>query len=141
MRAAFRLTSATSPFTIGAVRILVWWATNLAALWAASYLVAGIDHGDRFLALVLAALVFGVVNLFVRPAVVLLALPAVILTLGAALLFVNAAMLTVTAWIVPGFELADFFWAAVLGALVVWAVNMALHALVQGEGGWRQLRI
>jgi len=110
------------------MRVLVWWATNLAALWVAAILVEGIRYDD-FWKLALAALVFGVVNLVVRPLVILLALPAVILTLGIALLAINALMLVLTDWIVPGFEVADFFWAAVLGALVVWVVNMALHAV------------
>jgi putative membrane protein len=114
------------------VRVLVWWATNLAALWVAATLIEGI-HYDDFWKLALAALVFGVVNLVVRPLVVLLALPAVILTLGIALLAINALMLLLTDAIVPGFEVADFFWAAILGALVIWVVNMALHALLRDE--------
>jgi putative membrane protein len=113
------------------VRVLLWWATNLAALWVASRLVAGIDYGDDLWVLVLAALVFGLVNLVIRPLVVLLALPAVILTLGLALLLVNALMLVLTDLIVPGFRVADFFWAAILGALIVWAVNMVLDAVVR----------
>ena len=36
-----------------------------------------------------------------------------------------------------GFEVRDFFWAAILGALIVWAVNMALHALREGGHDWR----
>jgi putative membrane protein len=110
------------------VRILVWWATNLAALWVAAALLDAVDYGDLW-ALVLAALVFGLVNLVVRPVLVLLALPAVILTLGVALLFINAAMLLLTEAIVPGFDV-DGFWWAVLAALVVWVVNMLLHALI-----------
>jgi putative membrane protein len=113
------------------VRILLWWATNLAALWVAAKLVAGIDYDD-FWALALAALVFGAVNLLVRPLVVLLALPAVILTLGLALLLVNALMLVLTGLAAPGFDVKDFFWAAILGALIVWAVNLVLDAAVRG---------
>jgi putative membrane protein len=111
------------------VRVLVWWATNFAALWVAARLVAGIRYDD-LLTLALAALVFGLVNLLVRPLLVLLALPAVILTLGIALLAINALMLLLTDVLVPRFEVADFFWAAILGALIVWAVNMALHAIL-----------
>lgn len=120
------------------MRVLLWWATNLAALWAAATLVDGISYGS-FGWLVLAALVFGIVNLVVRPIVVLLALPAVILTLGLALLLVNALMLLLTAAIVPQFDVRDFFWAAVLGALIVWIVNMLLHAVVGDAGrAWRR---
>ncbi|MBD0291186.1 MAG: phage holin family protein [Thermoleophilia bacterium] len=118
------------------MRIVLWWATNLAALWAAAKLVDGITYGSVGW-LVLAALVFGVVNLVVRPVIVLLALPAVILTLGLALLLVNALMLLLTGALVPQFEVSDFFWAAVLGALIVWVVNMLLHAVRRDAAGWR----
>ena len=76
-------------------------------------------------------------NLVVRPIVVLLALPAVLLTLGIALLFINALMLLLTSALVPDFDVRDFFWAAVLGALIVWLVNMVLHALLPEEPSWR----
>ena len=40
-------------------------------------------------------------------------------------------MLVLTDLIVPDFRVADFFWAAILGALVVWAVNMVLDGVVR----------
>ncbi len=119
------------------MRFLVWWATNFAALWSAAKLVEGVTYGSLWW-LVVAALVFGLVNLVVRPIVVLLALPAVLLTLGVALLFVNALMLLLTGALVPDFDVRDFFWAAVLGALIVWLVNMVLHWLVPEEPSWRK---
>ena len=67
------------------MKIVLWWASNFAALWVAARLVDGITYGSLGW-LAVAALVFGVVNLVVRPLLVLLALPAVILTLGVALL-------------------------------------------------------
>jgi putative membrane protein len=111
------------------VQFLVWWASNLVALLMAAWLVEGIDY-DSIWWLIFAALVFGLVNMFLRPLLILLTLPAVILTLGILLLFINAFMLWLTGAIVPDFEVADFFWAAILGALVIWAVNMVLYALL-----------
>jgi putative membrane protein len=111
----------------------VWWGSNLLALWVAARLVEGISY-DGFWALALAALVFAVVNLVIRPLIVLLALPAVILTLGIALLFINAFMLWLTGKIVPDFDVADFFWAAVLGALLVWLVNLVLDQVFERVG-------
>ena len=118
------------------MRFLLWWATNLAALWVAAKLVDGITYGSVGWLLV-AALVFGVVNLVVRPVLVLLALPAVLLTLGIALLFLNALLLLLTSALVPDFHVRDFFGAAVLGALIVWLVNMLLHSLLPEERSWR----
>jgi putative membrane protein len=111
------------------VRFLVWWASNLVALLVAAWLVEGIDY-DSIWWLIFAALLFGLVNLFLRPLIILLTLPFVILTLGILLLFINALMLWLTGAIVPDFQVADFFWAAILGAMVIWLVNMALYLLL-----------
>jgi putative membrane protein len=119
------------------VQFLAWWASNLIALLVAAWLVEGISY-DSIWWLVFAALVFGAVNMFVRPLLILLALPFVILTLGILLLFINAFMLWLTGAVVPDFDVADFFWAAILGALVIWLVNIALYLLLSRarKAGW-----
>ena len=112
------------------VRILVWWAINLLGLWVAAKLVEGIAY-DGFWWLAFAALVFGLINLFLRPLLILLTLPAVILTLGILIIFINAFLLWLTGAIFDEhFEVADFFWAAILGAIVIGIVNMVLSLLI-----------
>ena len=106
------------------------WASNLLAIWVTSLIFDGVTYDDKFWVLAVAALVFLLANAIIRPIVILLTLPAVILTLGILLLFINAFMLWLTGAIVPDFEVADFFWAAILGALVIWLVNMALYLLL-----------
>ena len=111
------------------LRILIWWAVNVLGLWVAAWLIDGIEY-DGFWWLVFAALVFGLVNLFIRPLLILLTLPVVILTLGLLLLFINAFML----WLVGSifgdhFVVQDFFWDAILGAIVIWLVNFGLSLL------------
>ena len=109
-------------------RLLQTWAFNVAAIFVASYFIDGIDYADKFWVLVLAGFVFAAVNLILKPLVTLLALPLIVLTLGAALFFVNLFMLYVTTWIVGPFRIASFA-DAVWGTLIIWAVNMALHAV------------
>jgi putative membrane protein len=108
-------------------RLLQAWAFNIAAIFVASYFIDGIDYADKFWVLVLAGLVFGAVNLLLKPIVTLLALPLILLTLGTALFFVNLFMLYLTTWIVGPFRIASFA-DAVWGTLIVWAVNAVLHA-------------
>ena len=107
-------------------RILITWAFNLVALWVAAVLLSGIDY-DGFGVLVVASLVFSVVNIFVRPLVILFTLPLVIITLGIALFFINLFMLYLTSWIVDDFTI-DSFWWAVLATIIVWIVNAVLEA-------------
>ena len=107
-------------------RLLVTWAFNLVALWVAAALLSGIDY-DGFWVLVVASLVFSVVNIFVRPFVILFTLPLVIITLGIALFFINLFMLYLTSWIVNDFTI-DSFWWAFLATIIVWCVNVILEA-------------
>jgi putative membrane protein len=108
-------------------RLLITWLCNVAALFAASWLVGGVGYGHDAWTLVIAALVFTAVNRLVRPAVLVLGIPLIVLTLGVALFFVNLLMLELTAAIVAGFHI-DGFWAAVGATFVVWLVNALLTA-------------
>jgi putative membrane protein len=86
-------------------------------LWVATLLVSGLQIADP-VTLILAALLLGVCNAFVRPVLVILTLPITILSLGIFLLVINAGMLALVAWVLPGFTISGF-WAAVLGAIVI----------------------
>jgi putative membrane protein len=113
------------------VRLLVRFASNAVALYVAAVVVSGVTYGDAGWTLVLAAVVFTLVNMWVRPVVRLLSLPFIILTLGLFLLVVNVLMLYVTDWIVGPFEIRSFG-AGLLAAIIVSVVNWALHALIPG---------
>jgi putative membrane protein len=102
---------------------------NLAALWVASALLDGMDYGDSFGVLILAALVFTIANWIVKPIVTILAIPLIILTLGIAYFFVNVLMLLLTEWIVSDFVI-DGFWTLVGATIIVWVVNLVIAALL-----------
>ena len=114
------------------MRLLFAWLSNVVALFVAAWIVPGVGYGDDFWVLFIAGLVFAVANMFVRPLVILLALPAVILTLGLALLLINTFMLYLTDWIVPEFETGSF-WSTLGAAVIVWIVNMFLSAVLRPD--------
>ena len=118
-------------------RFVVTWFFNIIALWVAAELLADISYGGNEWVLVLAALVFSVVNIFVRPVVILFTLPLVIITLGIALFFINLLMLYLTSWIVDDFTV-DGFWEAILATIIIWIVNVILEALFGREAGGRR---
>ena len=113
------------------MRFLVRWAANAIALYVAAVLLAGITYGDDGWVLVIAAAVFTLVNMWLRPIVRLLSLPLIILTLGLFLFVVNVLMLYVTDWLVPDFEI-ETLGAGILGAIVVSVVNWALQVVLPG---------
>lgn len=98
-------------------------------LWVASKIVPGLYVRDTT-ALILAALLLGVVNAFVRPVVTILTLPLTIVTLGLFLLIVNAAMIGLVSVIVPGFSVHGLV-AGILAAIVTgissWIGGMILR--------------
>ena len=98
-------------------------------LWLSAWFIDGIDyHG--WLALLLAGLLLGLVNAFVRPVVTVLTLPLTLLTLGLFLLVVNAAMIGIVGWLLKDFTVAGF-WPAVLAAIVTGVVSWVGQALMR----------
>jgi putative membrane protein len=125
--------------------ILVRLLINAVALLAAAWIVPGIHlraaSGNPTLhdwvTLGIVALIFGFVNVIIRPIVLLLTLPINILTLGLFTFVVNALMLILTGWIAQGMDLGfrvDGFLTAFLGALIVSVVSYVLnHILVKRD--------
>jgi putative membrane protein len=109
-------------------RFVVTWFFNIVALWVAAELIDGIGYSGNEWVVVVAALVFSLVNIFIKPLVILFTLPLVILTLGLALFFVNLLMLYLTSWIVDDFKV-ESFGAAILATIIVWVVNTLLEAV------------
>ena len=114
---------------------------NGIALWVAALVIPGIHLGEdadqlsnRLLTIVLVALLFGVINAFVKPIAMLLSLPFIVLTLGLFTLVVNALMLELTSGLSHAlgldFDVEHFFWDSVLGALVITLVSMILNFLL-----------
>jgi putative membrane protein len=106
--------------------LLVHLVVSALLLWLVSVIVPGI-HLAGFGHALLAALVLGVVNTLVRPALFLVTLPITIVTLGLFLIVVNALMLLLTSVIVPGFVVSGFG-AAVLGGILLGVFNLVASA-------------
>ena len=116
------------------IEFLQRWLFNTLAVFVAVKLVSGISC-DTFGTLVVTALVLGVLNAFLRPLLVLLALPLVVVTFGVFFFVINALLLYFVGQLVKGFHV-DSFWAAFWGAFVITIVTLLLNS-VTGTGGAR----
>jgi putative membrane protein len=99
------------------IGFLIRLAISAFGLWLADRLLGGIQIDDTG-TLIVAALLYGVVNAVVRPLAILFTLPITVLTLGLFLLVVNAAMFGLVAALLDGFHVAGFG-PALLGSIVV----------------------
>jgi putative membrane protein len=116
---------------------VVRWFINAVALLIAALIIprirltaSGTTPGlNEWVTLAIVALIFGVINAFIRPVVILLTLPLTIVTLGLFMFVVNALMLLLTSRIAAALNLGfrvDGFGAALLGALVISVVSFVL---------------
>jgi putative membrane protein len=123
------------------VRILLAIILNALALAAAAFIIPGIymdgaeeGTGATVLSFLFVGAVFGLVNVIIKPIISLLSLPITCLTLGLFAVVINAGMLVLTAWLtswVPvQLVVEDFFWSAILGALVVALVSALLNRFI-----------
>jgi putative membrane protein len=103
------------------VLIITRWLIITGAILIASMVVPGIKV-DSLLTTILAAAVLGLINVFIKPVLIILTLPLSILTLGLFTLFLNALLLELVAYFVKGFEVQSFL-AAFLGSLIISIVS------------------
>ena len=111
--------------------------TTLSVLVTA-YILPGVDVKDIFTALVL-SIVLAVLNVFVKPLLLLFTLPLTVITFGLFLFVINAFVVLLAAELVPGVVI-DGFWWAVLFSIILSLVVAALESLQGGSDDNRSYR-
>ncbi len=110
------------------MRLLITWLINAAALFALPYLMQSI-RVENFGTALVAALILGLVNVLIRPLLVLLTLPVTVLTLGLFIFVINALLFWLVANFVSGFHVTGF-WSAFGGAILYSLISWALSSLI-----------
>lgn len=113
--------------------IVTRWLVITVAILLASMMVSGI-RVESLTTAVVAAAILGVINVFLRPVLLILTLPLTILTLGVFAFVLNALMLLLVAYFVPGFEVDGFF-SAFLGALIISIVSWIANRFIKTPDG------
>ena len=104
------------------MNIFIHWLVATLAVIIAAFLLPGVILQGFFAAFV-TALVLGILNLFIKPLLVILTLPINILTLGLFTIIINAALVMLASGIVPGFKVETFGWA-ILFAIILGVINL-----------------
>jgi putative membrane protein len=115
-----------------------WLVTTLAVL-VASFIVEGIRY-DGWESLLVASLLLGLLNAFVKPLIMFMSLPFLLVTLGLFTLVINAALLYCVGWLVKSFHVENFG-AAFWGALVISLVSLAVQWLTGFSAGGTRLDV
>jgi putative membrane protein len=111
-------------------RFLIRWFINTLAFILVIYF--GLIGAENLWAVLVAALVWGVLNSFLKPLMVILTLPLNLLSLGLFTLVINGFLLVLTARLVKGFEVGDFK-NAILAAVVISVVSFLLNWMTKDK--------
>jgi putative membrane protein len=113
------------------MNFLLQWVLYAAAIFLTANILPGIEVSNFTVALI-AALVLGVFNAFLRPLLLLLTLPVNILTLGLFTFVVNAALVLLASTVVDGFGVASF-WTAFIFAIVLSVISSIFLSVFDEE--------
>lgn len=109
------------------MKYLINWLVITLAVFISAQLLPGVSVENIFTAFV-AALVLGIINILLKPILLILTLPINIFTLGLFTLVINALLVLLASRIVDGFSVAGFWWALAF-SLVMSIVQSALHQI------------
>ncbi|MFP4436357.1 MAG: phage holin family protein [Chloroflexaceae bacterium] len=113
-------------------RLILRWLISTLAIFAAVWLVPGIEFSGPGWELGIVAVVFGLLNALIRPLLVILTCPLILLTLGLFGLVINALLLALASELARGLGIKFYvydFWAAFWGGLVISLVSLILSYL------------
>ena len=114
-------------------RFLLRWLLNSVGLWVAVRLLNGhgvtYNESEGFVLFFWTGLVLSVVNVVLKPIIIVLSLPAILLTLGLFTLIVNGFMVWLAGLLV-GSALEISFWSAVLAGMIISLINYVLTTLL-----------
>jgi putative membrane protein len=117
-------------------KFILRWVINAIALFLVVYLVPGVNLEGGWVSILWLALIFGLINAFLRPLLKLLTCPLIILTLGLFTLLINTFLFWLTSQVGLAFGIGftiDGFWPAFLGGLVVTVVSVILSLILKDE--------
>lgn len=111
------------------MKLLITWLASALAILLSAWLVPGAYISGLGAALI-AAVVLGAVNAVIRPILIILTLPINILTLGLFTLVINTLMISLTASLLSGFSVANF-WVSFLFAIILTLITEIIESLVK----------
>lgn len=110
-------------------KLLISWLISGLALYIAGNIIPGI-YISTLEATLIAAIILGVINAFIKPIILIFTLPINLLTLGLFTFVINGFVLMITASLVSGFEVRSLL-DAIIGAVIISFANMIMRDIVK----------
>jgi len=112
--------------------LLRWFVCSLGLWIAASFLSASISYNSEAHVIIIGGLVLAVVNVLIKPLLVVLSLPALLLSLGLFMIIINGATVYLVSKLYTPLHITNF-WAAVFAGMVIGLVNYLVTTILAKE--------
>lgn len=113
------------------LRFLIRWIVCSLGLWVAAGLLSNsISYNDEFHVIVIAGLVLAVINVFIKPILVIFSLPALLFTLGLFMIIINGLTVYLASKLYEPLEITNF-WAAVFAGMVIGLINYLVTTILE----------
>ncbi|HWB39345.1 MAG TPA: phage holin family protein [Candidatus Saccharimonadales bacterium] len=110
---------------------LTRWLVCSLGLWvAANFLSSSISYDSRFRVIIIAGLVLAIINVVIKPILVIFSLPAILLTLGLFMIIINGLTVFIASKLYHPLHITNF-WAAVFAGMVIGLVNYLVSAILE----------
>ncbi len=112
-------------------RFFTRWLVCSLGLWiAASFLSSSISYDSRFRVIIIAGLILAVINIVLKPILVIFSLPALIFTLGLFMIVINGLTVYIASKLYEPLHVTNF-WAAMFAGMVIGLVNYLVTAILE----------
>jgi putative membrane protein len=117
------------PFT----RFLIRWFVCSLGLWIAAGLLGDrISYNSQFGVVIISGLILALINIVIKPIVVILSLPAILFTLGLFMIVINGLMVLFVSWLYTPLHVKNF-WAAMLAGMIIGLVNYLVTTILEDK--------
>ena len=114
-------------------RLLLRWFVCSLGLWIAAGLLSGsISYDDRISVIIIAGLILALINIIIKPILIIFALPALLLTLGLFMVIINGLMVYIASKFYDPLHITNF-WAAVFAGIIIGLVNYLVTTILESD--------
>jgi putative membrane protein len=112
------------------IRFVVRWFVSSLGLWIAAGLLGGsLSYGGSLGVILVAGLMLAIINILIKPFLILVSLPAILLSLGLFMIVINGLTVYLTSKLYPSLHLSSF-WVAIVAGMVIGLVNFLMTAII-----------
>jgi putative membrane protein len=112
-------------------RFLIRWLVCSLGLWiAAGFLSSSITYDNKLRVIIIAGLLLAIINIFLKPLIIILSLPAILFSLGLFMIIINGLTVFIASKLYEPLHITNF-WAAVFAGMVIGLVNYLVTAILE----------